>query len=159
MTVRIHADDQGDNLCHEGLKERRRSVAGRRETPTRCWQTTRGTWPADLVDDLDEIDREAIRCGRRHGASQRDGEEDADTRCILDDGGLVTGQRTPPSSWWQDPAAKVEQLPKPQYLNNRLDAIKTAFGSSTDEGEKSRMIETSTLDRVNEQRGLRSHWS
>jgi len=45
------------------------------------------------------------------------------------DCGLVTGQRSPPSSWWQDPKAKVKRLSKPQYLNDRLDAIKTEFSN------------------------------
>ena len=58
------------------------------------------------------------------------------------DCGLVTGQRTPPSCY-PDPKAKVRQLPMPQYLEERLDAIKKEFGYFTDKGKKLRMIEIS----------------
>lgn len=59
------------------------------------------------------------------------------------DCGLVTGKRTPPSLWYSDPKAKAGRLPQPQYLKERLDAIKAEFGCDTDKVEKSRMIEIS----------------
>ncbi len=97
------------------------------------------------MDELDEIDREAIRCGRRkYVALLREAEKKMQTLVAFwTDCGLVTGQRTPPSSWWQDPKAKVERLPKPQYLKERLDTINTEYGYHSDKAEKLRMIEMS----------------
>jgi hypothetical protein len=99
------------------------------------------TWPADLMDELDEIDREAIRCGwRRYMALLTETEEKMQE--------LITffwrdcAQRTPPS-YYPDPKAKVRRLPMPQYLEERLDAITAEFGYFTDKGEKLRMIEIS----------------
>ncbi|KAI4132513.1 MAG: hypothetical protein LQ347_002552 [Umbilicaria vellea] len=154
MTLRHHADTQGNKLYDEEYD----SATVKREKAINRWKERNPdsmlqddplsiyrTWPADLVDDLDEIDREAIRCGRRkYVALLREAVEKMQALVAFwKNCGLVTGQRTPPSSWWQDPKAKVKRLPKPQYLNNGLDAIKTAFGYFTDKGEKLRMIETS----------------
>lgn len=154
ITLRNHADDQGDKVYNEEYN----SVMVKREGVINRWKERNPdsiladdllsiyrTWPADLMDDLDELDREAIRCGRRkYVALLREAEKKMQALVIFwKNCGLVTGQRTLPSSWWQDPKAKVERLPKPQYLNNRLDAIKTAFGYFDDKGKKLRMIETS----------------
>lgn len=96
------------------------------------------------MDKLDEIDREAIRRGKRkYVALLREVEKKMQALATFRrDCGLVTGQRSPPSSWWQDPKAKVKRLSKPQYLTDRLDAIKTEFSNFADEGENLRMIET-----------------
>ena len=151
MTLRNHADDEGDKSYDEEYD----SATVKREEAINRWKERNPdsiladdplsiyrTWPADLVDDLNKIDQEAIRHGRRkYVALLREAEEKMQallafwTNC-----GLVTGQRTPPSCWWQDPKAKVERLPKPQYLVNELDAIITKFGYHIDEGKKLRMI-------------------
>lgn len=154
MTLRNHANDEGNKLYDEEYD----SAAIKREEAINRWKERNPdsmladdplsiyrTWPADLVDDLNEIDREAIRYGRRkYVALLREAEEKMQALLAFwRNCGLVTGQRTPPSSWWQDPKAKVNRLPKPQYLDNVLDAIKIAFGYFTDKGKKLRMIETS----------------
>ena len=154
MTLRNNANDQGTRVYDEEYD----SATVKREEAICRWKegnpdsmladdplSIYRTWPADLVDDLNEIDREAIRYGRRkYVALLREAEEKMQALVAFwRNCGLVTGQRTPPSSWWQDPKTKIKRLPKPQYLNNGLDAIKTAFGYSTDKGKKLRMIETS----------------
>lgn len=154
MTLRDHANDQGNKLYDEEYD----SAVVKREEAINRWKERNPdsmladdplsiyrTWPADLVDDLNEIDREAIRCGRRkYVALLREAEEKMQALVAFwKNSGLVTGQRTPPSSWWQDPKAKAKRLPKPQYLNNGLDAINTTFGYFTDKGKKLRMIEMS----------------
>jgi len=154
ITLRDHTDHQGNNLYHEEYD----SAEVKREEAINRWKERNPdsiladdplsiyrTWPADLIDDLDELDREAIRCGRRkYVALLREAEKKMQALVTFwKNCGLVTGQRTPPSCWWQDPKAKVERLPKPEYLNNRLDAIKTKFGYLDDKGQKLRMIETS----------------
>ena len=154
MTLRNHANDEGNKLYDEEYD----SATVKREEAINRWKERNPdsmladdplsiyrTWPADLVDDLNKIDREAIRYGRRkYVALLREAEEKMQALLAFwRNCGLVTGQRTPPSSWWQDPKAKVKRLPKPQYLDNGLDAIKTAFGYFTDKGKKLRMIETS----------------
>jgi len=154
ITLRHHTDHQGNNLYHEEYD----SAEVKRGEAINSWKERNPdsilavdplsiyrTWPADLMDDLDELDREAIRRGRRkYVALLREVEKKMQALVIFwKNCGLVTGQRTPPSYWWQDPKAKVKRLPKPEYLNDRLDAIKTAFGYFEDEGKKLRMIETS----------------
>jgi hypothetical protein len=103
------------------------------------------TWPADLIAELDEIDREALRCGRRkYVAILRETEKKMQALVAFwRDCGLITGQRAPPPSWWQDPKAKAKHLSRPPYLIERLDAINTEFGYLTDMAKKLRMIETS----------------
>lgn len=103
------------------------------------------TWPTDLMAELDEIDREAIRCGRRKyvAALRETGKKMQALVAFWRGCGLVIGHRGPPSSWWQDPKAKVKRLPEPQYLKERLDAIKTEFGYFNDRGKKLRMFEKS----------------
>ncbi|KAL8989209.1 MAG: hypothetical protein Q9177_001857 [Variospora cf. flavescens] len=103
------------------------------------------TWPADLMNELDEIDREAIRCGRgRYIALLRETEKKMqELVAFYRDCGLITGQRIAPASYYQDPKAKAERLPIPPYLKERLDAAETEFGYHTDKGRKLRMIETS----------------
>ena len=73
-----------------------------------------GTWPADLMDELNEIDREAIRRGMTKYVALL-GQAGKNMQTLVTfwrDCGLVSGQRTPPSSWWQDPKAKVKRLPE-----------------------------------------------
>ena len=154
MTLRNHADDQGTRVYDEeydiATVKRDEAICRWKEgnpdsiladDPLSIYRT----WPATLVDHLNEIDREAIRNGRRkYVALLRKAEEKIQALVAFwRNCGLITGQRTPPSSWWQDPKTKIERLPRPQYLNKELDAIKAAFGYSTDKGKKLRMIETS----------------
>lgn len=97
------------------------------------------------MGELNEIDREAIRCGRRKYVTiLRETEPKMQALVAFwTDCGLVAGQRTTPSCWWPDSKAKAEQLPKPQYLQERLNAINTEFGYHSDKAERLRMIETS----------------
>ena len=154
MTLRNDANDRGNKIYVEEYD----NAMVKREEAINRWKegnpdsmltddplSIYSTWPANLMDELDEIDREAIRCGRRkYVALLKEAEKKMQALVTFwKNCGLITGQRTPPSSWWQDPKAKVMRLPKPQYLNNRLEAIKTAFGYFDDKGKKMRMIETS----------------
>ena len=154
MTLRQQADDQGVKIFNEESD----SATVKREEAINRWKERNPdsmladdplsiyrTWPADLMDELNEIDREEIRCGRRkYVAVLREAEKKMQVLVkFWADCGLITGQRTPPSSWWQLPKAKVKRLPKPQYLKDRLDAIKLAFGYHADEGKKLRIIEKS----------------
>lgn len=152
MALREHANDEGDkSYCEEYSR-----VMVKREEVINLWKERNpdsiladdslslySTWPPDLMDELDEIDREAIRCGRgKYMSFLREVEKKMQTLVTFwTDCGLVTGHRTPPSSWWQDPKAKVKRLPKPQYLKERLDAINTEFGYHSDKAEKIRMIQ------------------
>ena len=57
------------------------------------------TWPSDLMDELDEIDRETARCGRSSYISFLE-EAEKQMQELLKfwrECGLITGQRTPPS--------------------------------------------------------------
>lgn len=102
------------------------------------------TWPTDLMNEVDEIEREAIRCGRkRYIALLRETEKRMQELVAFYDRIGRNGQRSPPPSWYQDPKAKAERLPKPPYLEERLDANKKEFGYGTDMEKKLRMIETS----------------
>ncbi|KAL9124599.1 MAG: hypothetical protein Q9217_006082 [Psora testacea] len=103
------------------------------------------TWPVDLVDELDEIDRESVRCGRRkYIAHLRETEKKMQTLVAFwRDCRAVTGQRVQPRSWWDDaPILRVKRLTRPQYLKERLDAIGEEFGYRSEEGEKLGMLET-----------------
>lgn len=107
------------------------------------------TWPAELMGELEEIDREAIRRGRRRYINLlRETEKKMqDLVAFWKDCGLITGQRTPPaswwlSSWWRDPDVRVPLLWPPR-LKEKLDAIAAEFGLSSEKGEKLRLIEMS----------------
>ena len=154
MTLRNQANEQGDKI-YDGEQE---SAAVRREEAISRWKERNPestlaldllsiykTWPTDLMDILDEIERDAIRCGRRKYVALLSEMEKSMQALVAfwKNCGLITGQRTPPSCWWQDPKAKVEWLPKPKYLANELDAIIKKFGYEMDEGDKLRMIATS----------------
>ncbi|KAL9628537.1 MAG: hypothetical protein Q9164_007233 [Protoblastenia rupestris] len=104
-----------------------------------------GTWPADLVDELDEIDRESVRRGRRkYIVHLRQAEKKMQTLVAFwRDCGAVTGQRVQPRSWWDDsPILRMKRLTRPQYLRERLDAIGKEFGCGSDKGRKLQMSET-----------------
>ncbi|KAL8972165.1 MAG: hypothetical protein Q9197_002911 [Variospora fuerteventurae] len=155
MALREEADDKGEIYHYE--EEFERAVVKREEAIDR-WRERNPdtiladdpvsiyrTWPADLMNELDEIDREAIRCGRgRYIALLRETEKKMqELVAFYRDCGLITGQRIAPASFYQDPKAKAERLPIPPYLKERLDAAETEFGYHTDKGQKLRMIETS----------------
>ena len=154
ITLREHANEIGGQSYNEEYD----SAMAKREKAINRWRERNPdsiladdpisiykTWPTDLMDELNEIDLEAIRCGRRkYVALLRVAETKMQTLVAFwMDCGLVTGQRTPPSCWWQDPKAKAKRLPKPRNLQERLDVIKTEFGHHSDIGKKVRMIETS----------------
>ena len=153
MALRDHANEMGGKSYDEEYD----NAIARRKEAIHHWKERNPesiladdplsiytTWPAELMDELDEIDREAIRRGRRkYVALLRDAEKKMLTLVAFwSDCGLVTGHRTQPSSWWQDPKTRVEQLPKPQCLQERLDTINTKFGYHSEEAEKLRKIET-----------------
>ncbi|KAF2184523.1 hypothetical protein K469DRAFT_780819 [Zopfia rhizophila CBS 207.26] len=134
MALRKHANENGSKLYDEEYdkaKEKREEAISRwmeknpdsmlADDPLSIYRT----WSPDLMDELDEIDREAIRCGRRkYVALLRETEKKMQTLLAFwRDCGLVTGQRTPPSSRWHDPKAKVERLPKPQYLKEKQSLV------------------------------------
>ncbi|WEW54639.1 hypothetical protein PRK78_000059 [Emydomyces testavorans] len=105
------------------------------------------TWPKDLMDELDEIDREAIRRGRRRYIDLlRETEvKMQELVAFWRDCGAITGERTPPlswwlMSWWENPDHK-EPLLWPPYLKERWDAIKAEFPFGSPEGAKLRLIE------------------
>ena len=57
------------------------------------------TWPSDLMDELDEIDREMVRCGRSSYIALLE-EAEKQMQELLKfwkECGLITGKRTPPS--------------------------------------------------------------
>ena len=154
MALREDANNRGDKAYREEYnraKEKREEAINRwRERnpdsiliddPLSIYKS----WPTDLMAELHETDREAIRCGRRKYVTiLRETEPKMQALVAFwSDCGLVTGQRTTPSCWWQDPKAKAEQLPKPQSLQERLNAINTEFGYHSETAEKLRMIETS----------------
>lgn len=57
------------------------------------------TWPPDLMDELDEIDRETARCGRSSyiGILEEAEKQMQELLKFWRECGLITGQRTPPS--------------------------------------------------------------
>ena len=89
-----------------------------------------------MTDELDKIDREAIRCGRGKYIVLGETEEDASAGCILERLWACYRTEDPTSLWSQDPKCKVKQLSRPLYLNERLDAINTGLGYHSDKAEK-----------------------
>ncbi|MCJ1242375.1 hypothetical protein MMC14_010383 [Varicellaria rhodocarpa] len=98
------------------------------------------TWPSELMDQLDAVDREAIRRGsERYMEDLRETEKKMQTLADFWRGcGLVTGQRTPPSPQWPDPKAKLRGKHWPDYLMEILSAI--SLGEIKG-GDKRRYIE------------------
>lgn len=154
MALREHANDKGNKLYDEEYDNamiiRENTIDSWREKNPESILTDDPrfiyrVWPADLMDQLNEIDRKAIRCGRtKCVALLREVEKKMQVLVAFwRDCGLITGQGISPSSWWQDPKVEAEQLLKPQYWKERLNAINTEFGYLTDKAEKLRMIETS----------------
>ena len=154
MALREEADDKGGEYYEEEYKvaevKKEEAIDRWRERnpdmiladdPVSLYRI----WPADLMDELDGIDREAIRCGRsRYIALLRGTEKEMQELVTFwRDCGLITGQRTPPSPQWPDPKANVRGLTMPPYLKDRLDAIETEFGRLTDKGKRLRLIEIS----------------
>ena len=77
------------------------------------------------MDELDSLDREAIRCGNeRYMADLRETEKKTQALTTFwRDCGLVTGERTPPLPQWPDPKAKLCGKYWPDYLFERLMAF------------------------------------
>ena len=101
------------------------------------------TWPAELMARLDEVDREAIREGRKLYMADlaKTGQKMQELVAFWRNCGLITGTRTPPSPQWPDPKAKLRELIWPDYFAERLSAVRSKFGYGNNEGEKRVMIE------------------
>ena len=100
------------------------------------------TWPPDLMARLDEVDREAIREGRKLYMAdlENTGQKMQELVAFWRNCGLVTGTRTPPSPQWPDFSAKLRELLAPHYFHERRHAIEAKFGNGS-EGQKRTMIE------------------
>ena len=108
ITLRNHANDQGTRLYNG---EQNNAMVKREEAICNWEERNPGltlpydlpsiykTWPTDLMDILDEIERDAIRYGRRkYVALLRETEESMQALVAFwRDCGLITGKRTPPS--------------------------------------------------------------
>ena len=86
-------------------------------------------WPADLMEELREIDREAVRSGkRRYNDLLRETEKKMQNLIkFWKDCGAITGHRSPPLSWWLAPVWGDQHSAAfswPPRLVKRLDAIK-----------------------------------
>ncbi|KAL9119084.1 MAG: hypothetical protein Q9187_004360, partial [Circinaria calcarea] len=95
------------------------------------------TWPSDLMDELDALDRDAIRCGNRHYMADLL-ETEKKMQKLVDfwrDCGLVNGERTPPSPQWPDPKAKLRGKYWPDYLSQRVQALTVEFQQSRNSKE------------------------
>ena len=104
-------------------------------------------WPADLMEELRETDREAVRRGRRRYIDLlRETEKKMQELVTFwRDCKAITGQRSPPlswwlSSWWQHPESYAPMLWPPR-LKERLDAIEAEAGSR--HVQKRRLMEMS----------------
>lgn len=86
------------------------------------WLSIYRTWPAGLMQRLDQISQEAVHYGRvRYIEMLKEAEKKMQALVTFyRDGGLITGRRTPPSLHWQIPKYKAKQMPQPQYLKVRL---------------------------------------
>lgn len=102
------------------------------------------TWPAELMARLDEVDREAIREGRRLYMAdlEKTGRKMQELVAFWRDCGLITGIRTPPSPQWPDARAKLRELIAPHYYHERRWAIEAEFGYSCKEETRRRIIES-----------------
>ncbi|KAI9837941.1 MAG: hypothetical protein M1837_002649 [Sclerophora amabilis] len=151
--LRDHANTEGSKSYDEEygqVKVKRKKVIDRWREKNPDSTLTEDTlvmyknWPTDLMTELDELDRDAVRYGRRnYVAFLREAEEKMQTLVAFwRDCGLITGRRTPPSSWWQDPKAKVKRLPEPQCLKERFAALRAEFGYYSKTRHKMCMIET-----------------
>ena len=132
--LRHCADDRGEKYYDEEYKKakvKRREVIDQwqEENPNAILAddplSIYRTWPSDLMDRLDAVDREAIRRGSERYMEDL-WEIEKKMQALVDfwrGCGLVTGQRTPPSPQWPDPKAKLRGKHWPDYLKARLSAI------------------------------------
>lgn len=151
--LREQADSTGDNYYYEEYKV----AECQKEKAIDLWKERHfgsilkddlvslyRTWPADLTDELDDIDRESIRRGRRRYIDLLTETEKKMQELVAfwRDCGAITGQRTPPLSWWLSSDLDTkEPLLWPPRLKERLDAINVEFGFH--DGKKLRLIEIS----------------
>ncbi|KAL9123865.1 MAG: hypothetical protein Q9217_006745 [Psora testacea] len=155
-TLREKADDVGNKY----YKEEYRVAEVRRKEAIDQWKERNPnsrladdpisiyrTWPADLMEELREIDREAVRRGRiRYIDALRETEKKMqELVAFWRDCGAITGQRSPPLSWWLAPWWERSQgyasFLWPPPLKERLDAIEAEIGYP--KREKERLIEIS----------------
>lgn len=119
MTLRERADE----IASKSFDEEHHIAMARREEAINCWRerypepiltddplSIYRTWPVDLTDVLDEIDREMIRCGReKYVTILRNTESKMQALVAFwRSCGLVNGQRIPPSLWWQEKLRMIE---------------------------------------------------
>ncbi|KAL9118126.1 MAG: hypothetical protein Q9187_005331 [Circinaria calcarea] len=150
--LREHADLKGDRYYEEEYQK----VKVKRSDVIQNWQDENPgsiladnplsiyrTWPAELMAQLNILDQEAMRCGsRRYMAELLETEKEMQKLVSFwRECRLITGIRTPPSPQWPDPKAKVRGLCWPDYLSERLEAIRKEFGISTNESLKRQLIE------------------
>ena len=152
--LRERADDKYDKYEdeeYEKAKERREEAIVRwkgrypdvilADDPASIYRT----WPASLMDELDTIDRDAIRgAWRSYMDTLKETEKEMQELVVFwRECGLITGQRTPLLPHWPDPHAKLRGLEMPRYLKDRLAAIEEEFGRWEDKGSMLRRIEIS----------------
>ena len=103
-------------------------------------------WPVELMEELREIDREAVRRGRRRYMDLLRQTEEKMQKLVMfwNNCGAITGQRSPPLSWWLAPlwaAHRSESFLWPPRLVERLDTINAE--TKYPDGAKEILIEMS----------------
>ena len=103
-------------------------------------------WPAELMDELREIDRDAVRRGRRRYMDLLRETEKKMQELVMfwRNCGAITGQRSPPLSWWLAPewdAHHSRSFRWPPRLVERLDTINAE--TKQPDGAKEILIEMS----------------
>ncbi|KAL8996361.1 MAG: hypothetical protein Q9188_006582 [Gyalolechia gomerana] len=154
VRLRESANDKG-NEAHENEYD---SAAVKREGVINRWHKEHPdmvladdvpsryrTWPGELMQELDQIDRSAIRRGRqRYIGLLKEAEQKIHTLvAFYRNCGLIDGHGSPPPSYWQIPKIRLKRSTKPQYFQDKLDAINKKHGYVGDISWKLRTIETS----------------
>ena len=90
------------------------------------------TWPSDLMDTLDEIDRQTARSGRRTYIDLLVEAEKQMQKLVKfwGDCGLITGQRTPPPPAIRSPDSFPESPPQPGHDFGANQSPSRSLGSS-----------------------------
>ena len=86
------------------------------------------------MNQLDAADKEGIQrgCARYMADLKETGKKMQSLVTFWRDCGLVTGQRTPPSPQWPDPVSETCDPDRPQYLRDRLQALRMEHEQSQD---------------------------
>lgn len=102
------------------------------------------SWPDDLKEELKQIDQAAIRRGRQKYIALLEA-ADKQIQMLVSfykDCGLINGRGSPPLSYWEIPKLRFKRSATPQYIQDKLDAIKKEYDSFEDLSEKQRTIGT-----------------